>query len=1207
MKDVITLHQFCFTSLPLGVTAASGWQTFARSGGFDKVDLVEQHCHHYERPRLPAGRTDEQMPVDYGFRYLDDAHACVYRICFAGADEFKRRGNYFAHTLVLSREDLDAIDADVPALLTWARKTSRFYSHADQVIERYRANNFRLETLTVETRPLLAWRERKHERPLIDWLKDSYPEEMIEPAAESALRAALAPAAARRPVVWVGAGAGLDNSQQELDTLFFLFAALPFAWRRLATFSTYRKTLQRGTWQWIGTVLDSPADLSEEQRLYDYYVVNWATPARSSELPPPDCHPWIREILGSLDRPAGRTRVGKASRFADHFLPQPDEAVFEGNGFLPLAAEALDVVEAGREDIGPLLGLLPHVRPNRVAVLDELHKLLKRRLEDATWLATYLGPLVDAYRTALAQNADGLADPRRRRVVENCCSCFLKLAYRRGMTLAVAPLMGELRTNPRLHFLREKLVGEPLAQFRDEAAASPNARALRDLDGLLTPYFRAAPAGDPERVTFYEPLRRSLCERANQLGNDLIESAAETIWPWCKHHVPAGVADLEETLGLLDVIRDRGGPDLVPDYLHAVCRNSPQPDPALGSLRTQHRYLLLLYHAEWAEVANSLPDAWQQLLRELSGARLWKCFWEGAPPAQADRFYRRFAGQLAVANDPEQVGEFLKPYLNGGPEHIGGCLREFLTTDRRPGASEYLALARMLAAAAGRPAPPAYVCDHLLDFLVLCYRDVPTLGKRAGGELLGVAASAVHALLTTPPERWPFYLQLTARLQGEHGRGTFDRPVGGNVDRRNTHLRWHDAFEAAGNDYAEGLFVWCCLHTATAARPGPARPDPSPAAIEGRVLREMVSRPEVVTAEAGLQFIKLLGDRLAKAPPDLAGPLREAIAENLENYERDGKVYRDWVTPGQAGWLLLNAAAPARGDGPPETLAAGLDWHVLAQLHRAAAGPEAQQLHVHFRQAFASLVRDVVRGWPFPLDHWAEVAHALAELPDRGIDSVEAALQFLKRGIDGVRDWERQVFEPPHRKLDLRSQVILAVWLYPVMAPTPFFDVFRRNVRRRPSEEMVPMLACTDARDRMLGAPVSRWLLEQRLNLAGWLWLEEKPTWFVAFLAQAGDQEGRGEPVESPAGCESTGFVVGSFLKGGPGLVFRKTWEERLEWLVAEDPRRWDQIYGHRKLDERRRWVRFGDLLVEGLRGSRIPADEVIRRLRKRQGRLRRR
>src|SRR5262249_36625640 len=116
----LTVEQHWFGSAPVGLELSRGLQTVARSAGLTHPDMA------WFRPpppyTAPPGLPETDLPVNWGWFWLDDERACVHRIGYAGPDELGRPGNYLAHNLVVTRKDLDAIDFDVPCLVRWVKE-----------------------------------------------------------------------------------------------------------------------------------------------------------------------------------------------------------------------------------------------------------------------------------------------------------------------------------------------------------------------------------------------------------------------------------------------------------------------------------------------------------------------------------------------------------------------------------------------------------------------------------------------------------------------------------------------------------------------------------------------------------------------------------------------------------------------------------------------------------------------------------------------------------------------------------------------------------------------------------------------------------------------------------------------------------------------------------------------------------------------------
>ena len=253
--DEIRLEQHFYGSAPVGLGSGRGFQTIAKSRGVGEASLFEPHCT-YTRPE---GRRSGAMPVNWGWFRLDESDdssiVCIHSIGYAGSDEFGRPGNFLAHNLIATDEQLRAIDYDIPALIRWIRGPSnskiRFslkeggddgFAHRNaeifELLGREKSSLGSAPTLDVPVAAIGKLREQLDDKLATETIP-RLQSILGRDGVQALLNAYLVPFQERKPIRVLGCSDGTDECEAGLLVAEFLFGLLPYHCRRHFTFSTY--------------------------------------------------------------------------------------------------------------------------------------------------------------------------------------------------------------------------------------------------------------------------------------------------------------------------------------------------------------------------------------------------------------------------------------------------------------------------------------------------------------------------------------------------------------------------------------------------------------------------------------------------------------------------------------------------------------------------------------------------------------------------------------------------------------------------------------------------------------------------------------------------------------------------------------------------------------------------------------------------------
>lgn len=280
MSHQVTLYQRMYTSAPVGLSG-SGYQTIACSQQFLSHDNVPNPSFHYPSQHIPeilgdrAGADlDEEfeilrplLPVNWAWYFVDDDWAVIHRVGYSGFDDAFRPGNYFAHELLVSRDDLALVDFDIAAILRWVADHSPIqysagdgfcrthmdaYQHFAPKVHQHlsqnegapppeeidRGNLDSIPPLQVSVDALRKMRgqiDKSFGPSVVDPLVQA----LGETALEAILTAYLCKSDDRRLVVIAGASSGKNESAMELRLASFLSGLMPYHCRRRMPWSTF--------------------------------------------------------------------------------------------------------------------------------------------------------------------------------------------------------------------------------------------------------------------------------------------------------------------------------------------------------------------------------------------------------------------------------------------------------------------------------------------------------------------------------------------------------------------------------------------------------------------------------------------------------------------------------------------------------------------------------------------------------------------------------------------------------------------------------------------------------------------------------------------------------------------------------------------------------------------------------------------------------
>jgi hypothetical protein len=115
MNARVGAEQLIFTSCRFAIGGGSGFQVKSQSSGIATEDVAAiAQRSDYLRPTGPAGSPSGAggagYPIALRWYTLPSGHQALTRAVYVGADYSGRTGNFFAHTLVFPRADLERID-----------------------------------------------------------------------------------------------------------------------------------------------------------------------------------------------------------------------------------------------------------------------------------------------------------------------------------------------------------------------------------------------------------------------------------------------------------------------------------------------------------------------------------------------------------------------------------------------------------------------------------------------------------------------------------------------------------------------------------------------------------------------------------------------------------------------------------------------------------------------------------------------------------------------------------------------------------------------------------------------------------------------------------------------------------------------------------------------------------------------------------------
>jgi hypothetical protein len=1194
----IKLDQVCYTSVPAGVKETSGWQTMARPAGFDKVRAAEAHCS-YTVPRRPRDRREDQMPVDYGFRYLDPATPCLYRIV-PGHDEFDRFGNFLVHTLVFrGQADLDAVDADLPALFAWAREHRVFCDSWKDVRDRCPGRDFILPACEVPIEELRQWRRDRDGEPLAERLA-AYPADQRRKLAAEALCVALAPPQARRPVIWIAPRNGLDNSVQDYAVLDFLFAALPHAWRRLATFSTYRRELARGEFQWYGLTSDGPDAFNEENRDYDYYILDHVNSGRSSKLPEPR-HSWAQRVVEGLDDPPRRSAIGRDARVASLFWARSGDDVYAAPGFLTRAEQtARELVGPGGACLAELPRMLVDSR-GHIELLDRVQARFDTLRSEfgADWPdQSAVAELAQGFATLVGAVArhepESLDHPARAGAIARSLGELLDACFKAGHDNGTGSLLVCLRDHLTPRGLCDDVLERRLTALGGWLRASPDRSTIERVGRFLDPFLEPSPgvapgsAGAARLASKQEEYRAllggtildALCDAAESLDEDLIRSQPEWIWEYCKRRVPADPEALGRALDLLGVVARRGGDDRKAAYLIEVAPRIANPADRFAALCHERRDVLVLHAPDWRAARPRLPRAWVELLDACWNSGFWTSLWECAPPpGRQGAFYQRLADELRdLAKHPDRARRFAWVARESGLPRLRAVLESALKPPAKRSQTVPSSRAFYEAWAVALDIVARHGCARPIAEPVVA-TSTPAGGPRGPAGHRGPPparrepdpgpARPDHASDRETPVRecLDLLLKILAWEGCSHSRtlepaaSAFFRLHDGNpADRLAAYLRlarqfasrvlgpagpgpspeeqqaaWVGAFSRASNDPCEGIVVQSFLTSGCEAAP---------------VLKK-AARDEG-SAEWGR---RLLARALVATVAEPSSPLRDSLhhlravsgkepayAPAVQGAVRaailDGGDPEIWLAPGQPGWDLLERFAGAAGRDPLGPVLDGPDgWRCLARLYPRAADPERREpLRRRLPEALLRALMELAEaGGGLSPRALKDLASLLGSLP---LADASRNYREIVARLRYLREAIREADRSLWTRIDLAERLVLALWIQDchLSDECSLWQVLLVEARNAADGEVAHPLADLALRVRSVEDPARDHL--PRWEVRRLVRLASRlfiPRNPAGFARFLARLGTRGEETPTPEGCGVMALALVAYLQGWDG------------------------------------------------------------------------
>jgi len=226
------------------MTAGARLQTVGQSSELGDFEAIARKIIYH-----PSRGRAKSMPINWGWTLLGD-RVWLQRICYSGTDFGGRSGNFFAHSLLASREFVDAVDFDIPALFQcicdkqFESKTSTdgFLSHHQEVYRYYSKQRHRLaavDPLVVSSENVQKTRRLKDNEFLSSVMPQLRDDAIFGCERIKALLAAclVVDADSRRVLVRLRS----DRQADDLSILLidFLFTILPHHLRRRLTYSSY--------------------------------------------------------------------------------------------------------------------------------------------------------------------------------------------------------------------------------------------------------------------------------------------------------------------------------------------------------------------------------------------------------------------------------------------------------------------------------------------------------------------------------------------------------------------------------------------------------------------------------------------------------------------------------------------------------------------------------------------------------------------------------------------------------------------------------------------------------------------------------------------------------------------------------------------------------------------------------------------------------
>jgi hypothetical protein len=1218
---------------------------FAWSKDFPRIGDVDSHCS-YQRPDSSSSREDHEMPIDLGFRYLNDEHACIYKVVYAGRDEYGRKGNFFAHTLMFSIADLEAIDADIPALFAWAYDQSVFsqntcYENGEEVFNSVPADDGNLPEIHAPFDWLHDWREREDQQPLVNQLQ-SYPPGDVEQIARTTFQLALLPESERRSVVWIGSNNGFDNSKQARDVVFLLFVALPFAWRKNATFSTHRKNINK-KYQWLGATNDRPG-FSREQKNYELYVLNGVAPAESSNLPA-TFHPLAEQIMANLHQPPNDSGLSRLRRFGNQFCPLDGEVYGDRGFFYQLEQSRLTLAGRG-ENFEALANLMSRIRLHNPEPFQLLLRYLIAKGAFKDFSIPQVSKLTESFISVLKSQETEKFDEECLGQVSSVAERIFLCALSKAFFPEAVKLKDFLRSTPGLEGVYSGVGSRLATKCAAAISKTPNASFIYRMNELLSRELLAENRTE-EFATCQQAVRDSFVSEPDAMDDRLAERAEVSILP----HLTIScrtITDLESGLRLLVAVRQKTGTDFVIRFLEQCLPQIPTSE--IQSIPSDHRHLLFEFTPELTAVKHLLSSIADQLGDE-KAISLSDIYWEHSTSFTcekrllSERLLQTLTDKKCSAKEITDLGERYREY---GASKLADQLEKHVQHSVPLTVPDYAAQVKLIELGlrdAVQP-PSDEVARHAENMLLLIHRCGSSIPSAERSAWLKVLAQVPNSAWNKPPES---YFDAIRRL-GWRYRSWIAKQDGECKLRSLARKDWPAVASELCSQPHVALVMTCCLDVAAYGRNNAdCNFGEYSDAVVGRLYAQ---QPVLASGGYQLELSEEIKRNLKGDGKLVFLSLQSSVRDLLKNRPRVEQCLT-WLNSGYPGYPLLVNGHLGWKVELDEFVASTLEkapWFVSSRVHRGLDNQMCRQtvLQNNLIPALAEMSADQIE--QFPADRLDDLRHAIGSLPrdmSSNRDFPEALVVgvvkslirnpnaiALRKPISGLLEDYLQgcgFFHDPLRLFSDDELALLTAWSYELKE----FDGSEQS-EKQPADDSALL---SWLRDRVHEAPddaaqsLGRYTFAMtnptsdaidesialRTKIALHLWYRRTPQkkkgWFPVPFAS----KGRGRKLDDWFGiylgnldsgksdrenCRAAGVALAWFFNASaydlnklglaqcekakdryPLLHTSKSWQTAHQILQLSDPERWDAFQEPLSELEESKGIKQGKLLRQLKRG----------------------